>query len=93
MRKFIRWFAGFFEDGTQNASRKAGALYITLFFLYLIVKRSLEVHVNSVTGKLQTVQIDMNVLALVGLIILFCIGAIAAENVATIWGNKKDKQM
>ncbi len=42
MKKFIVWFAGFFEDQKHNASRKAAALYIFTGFFGLMVKGSLE---------------------------------------------------
>lgn len=39
--KFIKWFAGFFEDQAGSASSKRAAMYICLFYLYLIIRGNL----------------------------------------------------
>lgn len=77
MLKFIIWIAGFFEDGNNNSSSKRLSLYVCLFFLWLIVKGSLE-------GKV----INDNVLFIVCGIILFDIGAITSEMFTKIVDNK-----
>lgn len=41
MVKVFHWFAGFFEDQAGSASSKRAALYICLFYLYLIIKGNL----------------------------------------------------
>ena len=66
--KLIKWFAGFFQDQKQQASRKAAALYIVLFYFYVIIQGNLD-------GK----KVDESVLMWVAIIILFCLGAITAE--------------
>jgi len=66
--KFFSWIAGFFEDQSNNASRKAAALYISFGLLYMLVKGSLD-------GKV----INDYILYTVVIIILFCLGAITAE--------------
>ncbi len=63
-----QWFAGFFEDQKGSASSKRAALYFCLFLLYLIVHGSLE-------GK----AVDFNVLAVVGGLVLFLVGAVTTE--------------
>lgn len=69
MIKFIRWFAGFFEDQKGAASSKRGVLYICLFFLWMLVKDAIATHQ----------AVDSNVLFLVGGLILFCVGAVTTE--------------
>lgn len=67
--KAIQWFAGFFEDQNGGAgSSKRIALYVSLFYLYLIVKGSLD-------GK----KVDEMVLWGVIVIILITIGAVTSE--------------
>jgi len=66
--KFAKWFAGFFEDQAGTASSKRSVLYIAMFFLYLLLKGSLE-------GK----TIDQQILYCVVGIILFCVGAVTSE--------------
>ena len=39
--RFIKWAAGFFEDQAGSASSKRAALYICLFYLYLIIRGNL----------------------------------------------------
>lgn len=81
MIKFVRWFAGFFEDQKGSASSKRGTLYIALFFLWMIVKDAIKTHE----------AVDTNVLFLVGGLILFCIGAVTTEFFSATVFNK-DKQ-
>jgi hypothetical protein len=65
----IKWFAGFFEDQKGGAgSSKRIALYIGLFYLYLIVKGSLD-------GKV----VDEMVLWGVIVLILITLGVITSE--------------
>ena len=73
MIKIAKWFAGFFEDQKGTASSKRGVLYICVFFLYLIIKGSLD-------GK----PVDSQVLYMVTGIILFCIGAVTSEYFTTL---------
>lgn len=40
--KAIKWFAGFFEDQSGAASSKRAALYICLFYLYVIIRGNLD---------------------------------------------------
>jgi hypothetical protein len=68
--KHIKWFAGFFEDQTGKASRKAAALYICLFMLGDIVMKEKTP--------------DLYVLILLGVVALFCLGAITREKVGEI---------
>jgi len=64
----IKWLAGFFQDQKGEASRKAITLYICLWYFYKLMVGSME-------GK----TVNETVLLYLFLIILFCIGAIAAE--------------
>ena len=66
--KLIKWFAGFFQDQKGDASRKAIALYVCLWFFYKMI-------VGSMNGG----KIDETVLLYLLFIILFCLGAITAE--------------
>lgn len=66
--QLIKWFAGFFQDQKGEASRKAIALYICLYYFKIMIDASLE-------GK----TIDKTVLFYLLGIILFCLGAITAE--------------
>lgn len=68
MKKIIIWFAGVFEDKAGSASSKRMTLFICLFFLWMLVKGSLE-------GK----PVDEQVLYTIGGIILFLIGAVTSE--------------
>ena len=77
MLKIISWFAGFFEDSNNNSSSKRLSLYVCLFFLWMIVK-----------GSLENKKIDDNVLFIVCGIILFDIGAITSEIFTKIVDNK-----
>jgi hypothetical protein len=65
---FFLWFAGFFEDQKGSASSKRASLYISFFFMYLLVKGSLD-------GK----NIDLNILLVIGGLILFLVGAVTSE--------------
>lgn len=64
----IKWFAGFFEDTKGSASSKRAALYICLFFFYMIINGSLD-------GK----SIDQQVLFMTTGLILFLVGAVTSE--------------
>ena len=66
--KAIKWITSIVEDQNGNASSKRFALFICLFYLYLLVSGSLS-------GK----PVDQNVLMTVGGVILFCIGAVTSE--------------
>jgi len=66
--KFISWFRQFFEDQNGMPSSKRATLYVSLFFLWMIIKGSLE-------GK----TVDQMVLFSVCGIILFLIGAVTSE--------------
>lgn len=79
MKAIIKWFAGIFEDQAGTPSSKRFTLFICLFFLWMIVKGSLE-------GK----TIDQEVLFIVGGLILFCVGAITSEFLMKIYQNKKN---
>jgi hypothetical protein len=66
--KFIKWFAGFFEDQGNSASSKRLVMYIFVFIFWMEVKAN-------ITGA----KIDPQILyATIG-VILFCIGAVTAE--------------
>ncbi len=67
MKLFV-WFAGFFEDDKGSASSKRAALYVCLFYLYLIIR-----------GNLQGQTVDQQVLFCVTGLILFCVGAVTSE--------------
>lgn len=41
MVKLFHWFAAFFEDQTGAPSSKRAALYICLFYLYVIIRGNL----------------------------------------------------
>jgi hypothetical protein len=70
--KFIKWFAGFFEDTKGSASSKRASLYITLIFFYIIIKGSLD-------GK----TVDQQVLFMTTGLILFLVGAVTSEYFTT----------
>lgn len=82
----IKWFAGFFQDKDQQASRKAAGLYIGMFFLYLQIEASIN-------GTLKSGQINREVLWGTLIFLLFCVGAITMEVVGKIFDSKfgKDK--
>jgi hypothetical protein len=68
MKKFISWFAGFFEDQANSASSKRLVMYIFVFIFYMQVK-----------ADIAGAEIDPQILyATIG-VILFCIGAVTAE--------------
>lgn len=78
--RFITWFAAFFEDQEGGGSSKRIALYVVLFYLYLLVK-----------GSLQAKPIDETVLYSIVAIILFLVGGITTEYVGKWFTtNKKD---
>ena len=66
--KFFKWFAGFFEDQKGSASSKRMTLYGSMYFMYMMVKASLE-----------GVKVDFNLLIVVSGIILVCLGVVTAE--------------
>lgn len=68
MKAAFKLFAGFVSDQGGNGSRKAMAMYICLYFLFLMVNGSLE-------GK----TVDPYLMGSILIIILFCLGAITAE--------------
>lgn len=68
IKKAIDWFLGFFEDQNGSASSKRLIAYIGMYFLYMIVKKSLK-------GG----NVDFNVLLVVAGLVLFGLGAITAE--------------
>lgn len=80
--KLLKWTSGFFSDQKGNASRKAIALYISLFIFSQIVKGMLE-------GK----EINETVVLYLVVVILFCLGAITAELIGKfpLFNNGKDK--
>jgi len=78
MKDLIKWIAGFFQDQKGVASRKAAVLYICLYYLYVLIKGSLE-------GK----QINETILLYLLFIILFCVGAITAEFFKALPTNSK----
>ena len=80
MKNLIKWFAGFLEDQTGFASSKRLVLYIFCFFMYMIVK-----------GSLQGKQIDFEILYIVAGTIAFLVGAITSEFLAKIFNVKKKK--
>lgn len=68
MKQAIKWLGGFFEDQGSSASSKRIIVYVCLYYLYLLVRASIN-------GKV----IDQTVLFVVAGIILFGIGAITSE--------------
>lgn len=66
--KLFSFFTGFFEDQTGSSSSKRAIGYLAMFYLFLIVKGSLD-------GK----PINSEVLYLVSGIVLFSLGAITSE--------------
>lgn len=68
MKTLFKLFAGFVSDQDGNGSRKAMAMYICMYFLFLMVNGSLD-------GKV----IDPYLMGSILVIILFCLGAITAE--------------
>ena len=66
--KVVKWFAAIFEDQKGSASSKRVSLFIAWFFMWMIVKGSLD-------GK----AVDQQVLFTIAGIILFLIGAVTAE--------------
>lgn len=83
--KFIKWFAGFFQDKDGNASRKAAGLYVGLFFMYLQIQAS-------VNGTLKSDQINREVFWGTLIFLLFCIGAITTEVVGKVFDAKFSKE-
>lgn len=80
VKLFFKWFSGFFSDKDGDASRKGAALYILLFFLFLLVQ-----------GSLQGKQIDgYIVLGVIGLI-AWLLGAITTEFFQKIMLQKRDE--
>lgn len=76
--KFFNWLSGIFQDQNGTASSKRIALFVGLFYLYMLVNGSLN-------GKI----VNEEVLFTIGGIILFCIGAVTSE----FFSNKSnDKQ-
>lgn len=78
MKIIIKWFAGFMEDQTGSASSKRLVLYIFCFFMYMIVK-----------GSLQGKQINFEILYIVAGTIAFLVGAITSEFITKFYGIKK----
>ena len=66
--KLIKWFANFLEDQEGGASSKRLTLYISLYYLYLLI-----------SGSMNNKPIDQTVLMALIVIILFCLGAITSE--------------
>lgn len=80
MINIIKWFAGFFSDGNNQASSKRLATYIALFFLYLIVK-----------GELNGKTVSQELLFVIAGIVLFGIGAVTSEFITKSLGRKNEK--
>lgn len=72
MKKFIQWFAGFFEDQGDGASSKRATLYVVLYLLYMQVSASVK-------GTLPNQEINKYILYGTVVLILFLIGAITSE--------------
>jgi len=68
MKSFFLWLASIFEDQAGSASSKRIAMFICLFFYWMLV-----------AGSLQGKPINDNVLFTVTGIILFGLGAVTAE--------------
>lgn len=79
--KALRWFLGFFQDHDDSASSKRATLYISLYFLWMIIKGNLE-------GR----KVDQEVLLVVGAIILWCVGAITGEFVSKYLNKNGEKE-
>lgn len=79
--KLIKWFAGFFQDKDKAASRKAAALYIGLWFLYMQVQAS-------VNGSLKDEQINREVFWGTIVLVLFAVGAVTTEVIAKVFDSK-----
>lgn len=68
MIKLIKYIAAFAQDQNGNPSSKRLIGFVAMFYLFLIVKESLN-------GS----KVDFNVLLVVAGLILFSIGAVTAE--------------
>ena len=77
MKSLGKLFIGFFADQNGNGSRKAMAMYISFFFLWIMVNGSLE-------GKV----IDPYILGSIFVIILFTLGAITTEWITKNYKNE-----
>lgn len=66
--KFFNWASGFFQDQHGSASSKRLAVYICLYYLFLLVKAATK-----------GIAVNEQVLYTVGGIILFGIGAVTTE--------------
>lgn len=83
--KIIQWFAGFFEDGSNSASSKRAALYISYLFMYLQIDAGID-------GKLSDTQMNYYLLLANVLIIFFSVGAISAENLTSILNKAQSSE-
>lgn len=81
IKSLFTWFAGFFQDKDQQASRKAAALYVSLWFLYIQIDASAK-------GILENNTINRDVFWGTIALVLFCVGAITSETIAKIFDNK-----
>jgi len=77
MEKFLTWLGGFFEDNQKKASRKAATLYTCLAFLGVII----------IGDK----SPELEILGVLVVIILWCLGAISREQVGK-FVNKDPKK-
>lgn len=86
---FFKWVGGAFEDQEGGMSSKRVALYVTLYYLYIIVSRK-PVY-NTVSQTYEYPAVDFNILMLIGVIILFSIGAITSEFITKFASKKKEE--
>lgn len=83
--KSVKWFLGFFEDGSNSASSKRAALYISYLFMYLQIDAGIY-------GKLPDTQMNHYLLLANVLIIFFSVGAISAENLTNILNKAQSSE-
>lgn len=81
MKALFKLLSGFVSDQNGNGSRKAMALYASLFFLYM----QIQANINNPDKAVDPYLIGANMI-----IILFCLGAISAEWITKNW-NPGDK--
>lgn len=80
--KILKFLSGFFLDQNGQSSSKRLVGFVSMFYLFLIVKGSL---IGSV--------VNSEVLYTVGGIVLFCIGAITSEFFLKKNKNEKDNSI
>lgn len=84
---FLKWFAGFFQDGKNSASSKRAILYISIYLVGVIV-------IAAVNGKWENNSMNAQIFWGLVFIVLFCVDAIKRESISKIleskFGNKDE---